>query len=136
LRARLLVLDDQHLVISGLTAQEVVTALSDVGPNVQLEVIDIPQVVPPPRKPTKNDKMPLTTRELQVLAMIARGHTNQQIADSLYLSINSVKTYIRSAYRKIGVTSRAQAAIWAAGCPSATTSRPRPESPLGTTTTQ
>ena len=41
------------------------------------------------------------------------GHSNQEIADALFLSINSVKTYIRSTYRKIDVTSRGQAIVWA-----------------------
>jgi len=55
---------------------------------------------------------PLTEREEQVLALIAEGLTNQEIADRVFISINSVKTYIRSAYRKIGVTSRSQAVAW------------------------
>ncbi|MDO9458226.1 response regulator transcription factor [Nocardioides sp.] len=55
----------------------------------------------------------LTDREHQVVALIARGCSNHEIAGQLYLSINSVKTYIRSAYRKIGVTRRTQAVIWA-----------------------
>ena len=54
----------------------------------------------------------LSPRELEVLALIAEGLTNQQIADRACVSINSVKTYIRSAYRKIGVTSRSQAVVW------------------------
>ncbi|MFC7496758.1 MULTISPECIES: response regulator transcription factor [unclassified Nocardioides] len=54
----------------------------------------------------------LSEREVQVLALIAEGLSNQQIADRVYISINSVKTYIRSAYRKIGVSSRAQAVAW------------------------
>jgi DNA-binding NarL/FixJ family response regulator len=55
----------------------------------------------------------LSAREVQVLALIAEGLTNQEIADRVFVSINSVKTYIRSAYRKIGVNSRSQAAVWA-----------------------
>jgi two-component system, NarL family, response regulator LiaR len=54
----------------------------------------------------------LTGREVEVLELIAEGLTNQEIADRIYISINSVKTYIRSAYRKIGVNSRSQAAVW------------------------
>jgi NarL family two-component system response regulator LiaR len=54
----------------------------------------------------------LTPRGAEVLAFITQGLSNQQIADNLYLSINSVKTYIRSAYRTIGVTSRPQAVRW------------------------
>jgi DNA-binding CsgD family transcriptional regulator len=38
--------------------------------------------------------------------------SNQQIADECFLSINSVKSYIRSAYRRIGATSRSQAVVW------------------------
>ena len=54
----------------------------------------------------------LSPREAEVLALITRGLTNQEIADRAFLSINSIKTYIRSAYRKIGVERRAQAVRW------------------------
>lgn len=54
----------------------------------------------------------LTQREAEVLALITQGLTNQEIADRAYISINSVKTYIRTAYRKIGVSRRAQAVSW------------------------
>lgn len=54
----------------------------------------------------------LTPREVEVLALITRGMSNLEIAEELYLSINSVKTYIRSAYAKIGATSRSRAVAW------------------------
>ncbi len=54
----------------------------------------------------------LTARESEVLALITQGLSNQEIATRTYLSINSVKTYIRTAYRKIGVTRRSQAVAW------------------------
>jgi len=54
----------------------------------------------------------LSPRESEVLALITQGLTNQEIADRAYLSINSVKTYIRAAYRKAGVTRRSQAVRW------------------------
>jgi DNA-binding NarL/FixJ family response regulator len=54
----------------------------------------------------------LTEREAEVLALITQGLSNQEIAERSYLSINSVKTYIRTAYRKIGVTRRSQAVVW------------------------
>ena len=54
----------------------------------------------------------ISRRESQVLALIVQGLSNQQIAHECFLSVNSVKTYIRSAYRKIGVTHRAQAVAW------------------------
>ncbi len=54
----------------------------------------------------------LSPRESEILAMIVQGHTNQDIADCCYLSINSVKRYIRTAYRKMGVERRSQAVRW------------------------
>lgn len=54
----------------------------------------------------------LTMREIEVLGLITQGLTNGEIADRLYLSINSVKTYVRSAYRRVGVSTRSQAVAW------------------------
>jgi DNA-binding NarL/FixJ family response regulator len=55
----------------------------------------------------------LTPRELEVVGYIAAGLTNLEIAATLSLSVNSIKSYIRSAYRKIGASSRSQAVLWA-----------------------
>jgi len=55
----------------------------------------------------------LTPREAEILGLIAQGLSNQEIASRVFLSINSVKTYIRTAYRKIGAHSRAEAVGWA-----------------------
>lgn len=54
----------------------------------------------------------LTPRELDMMTLITQGYSNQEIAESLYLGMNSVKTYIRGAYRKIGATRRSHAIIW------------------------
>jgi DNA-binding NarL/FixJ family response regulator len=54
----------------------------------------------------------LSSREAEVIALITQGLSNQEIANRAFLSINSIKTYIRSAYRKIGVKTRSQAAVW------------------------
>jgi two-component system, NarL family, response regulator LiaR len=54
----------------------------------------------------------LTERESEMLTFITRGLTNEEIARRAFLSINTVKTYIRTAYRKIGVETRAQAVAW------------------------
>ena len=54
----------------------------------------------------------LSPRETDVLRLVTLGLGNPEIADELYLSVNSIKTYIRSAYRKIGVTTRPQAVAW------------------------
>jgi NarL family two-component system response regulator LiaR len=55
----------------------------------------------------------LSPREAEVVALIARGLSNQEIAERAHVSPNSVKSYIRSAYRKIGVERRPQAILWA-----------------------
>ncbi|MCR6033378.1 winged helix-turn-helix transcriptional regulator [Nocardioides sp. zg-579] len=54
----------------------------------------------------------LTVREFEVLALVAAGLSNAEIAERLYVSVNTVKTYVRAAYRKIGVDRRSQAVIW------------------------
>ncbi|SJM48908.1 response regulator transcription factor [Gulosibacter sp. 10] len=54
----------------------------------------------------------LTPREAEVVALITRGFTNSEIAARSYISINSLKSYIRSAYRKMGVERRSQAVRW------------------------
>lgn len=54
----------------------------------------------------------LSDREAEVIGLICRGMSNLEIADKLFLSVNSIKTYIRTAYRKIGVSTRAQAVLW------------------------
>jgi len=60
-----------------------------------------------------SDRFGLSVREAEMLLHIARGLSNQEIAAHSNLSINSVKTYIRTAYRKIGVSRRPQAVRWA-----------------------
>lgn len=54
----------------------------------------------------------LSRREREVLALICRGHSNAEIAEELYVSVNSVKTYVRQVYQKTGVSRRAQAVAW------------------------
>jgi LuxR family transcriptional regulator, maltose regulon positive regulatory protein len=52
---------------------------------------------------------PLTQSEIAVLRLLGSHLTNQEIAAALFISVNTVKTHLRSAYRKLGVTSRRQA---------------------------
>lgn len=54
----------------------------------------------------------LSRREGEVFALICEGATNQDIAERAYLSPNTVKSYIRTAYRKAGVTRRSEAVRW------------------------
>ena len=52
----------------------------------------------------------LSAREREVLALLALGLTNRAIGEELYLSTDTVKTYVRRVYAKLGVRNRAQAA--------------------------
>ena len=55
----------------------------------------------------------LTERELAVLELIAAGLSNDEIAATLFITINTVKSYVRTAYKRIGAETRSQAVIWA-----------------------
>ncbi len=54
----------------------------------------------------------LSSREAEMIALITQGLSNQEIAERAFLAMNTVKSYIRSAYRKINVTTRTQAGVW------------------------
>ncbi len=55
----------------------------------------------------------LTPQEMHVLALIAEGHTNREIADALFLSEGTVRNYVSSILSKLGVSNRAEAAAYA-----------------------
>ncbi|MCL2515770.1 MAG: response regulator transcription factor [Microbacteriaceae bacterium] len=57
----------------------------------------------------------LTPREAEVLAEIARGRSNPEIAGQLFVSVATVKTHVNSLFAKLGVASRAQAIALAVG---------------------
>jgi DNA-binding NarL/FixJ family response regulator len=54
----------------------------------------------------------LSDREAEILALITQGKSNADVARLTYLSPNTVKSYIRTIYRKIGVESRTRAVLW------------------------
>ena len=56
----------------------------------------------------------LSQREKEILLMLAAGATNKDIAEQLFLSLNTVKSHIYNIYRKIDVPNRLQASLWAA----------------------
>jgi DNA-binding NarL/FixJ family response regulator len=55
----------------------------------------------------------LTTREREVVALVARGKTNREIADALFITERTVEAHIRSIRSKLDITSRTQLAVWA-----------------------
>ena len=60
-----------------------------------------------------NVEVPLTQRESEVLRQLALGLTNKEIAQALHISYETVKEHVQHILRKIGVTDRTQAAVWA-----------------------
>jgi len=63
------------------------------------------------REPKFDSSVGLTAREMDVLCLLARGLTYRQIASNLEVSINTVSSYVKTLYRKLGVES-ARAAVW------------------------
>nr|MCS5616425.1 response regulator transcription factor [Pirellulales bacterium] len=55
----------------------------------------------------------LTGRETQVLRLIAMGLANQEIAEALMISIETVKEHVQNLLRKLSLGDRTQAAVWA-----------------------
>ncbi len=62
----------------------------------------------PPRWPAG-----LTDREVEVLCLIARGRSNREVAERLFISAKTVGRHVENLYAKIGVSSRAAAAVFA-----------------------
>ena len=54
----------------------------------------------------------LSARQAEIVSLITQGLSNNDIAERTYLSPNTVKSYIREAYRHMGVSSRTQAVLW------------------------
>lgn len=67
----------------------------------------IAHVIPP-------DTSDLTVREKEILDHIARGASNRDIAEALFISTHTVKTHLHNIFKKINVKGRLQAALWAA----------------------
>jgi DNA-binding NarL/FixJ family response regulator len=120
------------LMLSGLEDEHTVRAMMDVGadgvtlksdsPQVTLSAIQqvaaghmaLPQSArrylfapPADAQPTANA---LTEREAELLALIARGQSNVQMAEALRLSENTVKFHLRNIFAKLGVANRTEAA--------------------------
>jgi DNA-binding NarL/FixJ family response regulator len=83
-----------------------------IAPSVTVRLLDaFAGVAPatPPRQPVE----PLSEREEDVLATVARGSSNNEIADELHISLSTVKTHLASLMTKLGARNRVELAIWA-----------------------
>ena len=95
-----------------LAARELVAALESVHAG-QTVISDVPpraRSIPGLDWPGRGEG--LSDREAEILALITQGKSNADVARLTYLSPNTVKSYIRTIYRKLGVGSRTQAVLW------------------------
>jgi DNA-binding NarL/FixJ family response regulator len=95
-----------------LPARDLVTALEAVhaGEIVVSEVDKRARNTPGQDWPGRGEG--LSEREAEILALITQGMSNADVARLTYLSPNTVKSYIRTIYRKLGVGSRTKAVLW------------------------
>ena len=64
-------------------------------------------------KPAAEPHEELTDREMEVLRLIAKGKSNQELADDLFIGVKTVKFHVTNVLAKLGVEDRTQAAIYA-----------------------
>jgi DNA-binding NarL/FixJ family response regulator len=95
-----------------LTARELVQALEAVHTGEIVVSDPAPRARSAPGLEWPGRLQGLTDREAEVLALITQGRSNAEVAALTYLSPNTVKSYIRTIYRKIDVASRTQAVLW------------------------
>jgi DNA-binding NarL/FixJ family response regulator len=76
--------------------------------RVLAELRSSPEEAPPRPQP-----MPLSTREIEVLDCVAQGLSNKEVADALYITEQTVKNHMTSVLRKLEVTDRVQAVLFA-----------------------
>ncbi|MET8161003.1 response regulator transcription factor [Sphaerisporangium sp. NPDC005289] len=82
-----------------------------VSPSITVRLLShlarpIPVATRPPREP-------LTDREMDVVRLIARGRTNQEVGGELFISLSTVKTHLASIFAKLGARNRVEIAAWA-----------------------
>ena len=96
------------------------TAVQALAAQGQTSGTTAPPITPattsaPPAKSPTTYPADLTAREVEVLRLVARGMTNEQVAERLVISPRTVNTHLTSIYGKIGVTSRSAATRFAIG---------------------
>jgi DNA-binding CsgD family transcriptional regulator len=100
-------LQEAHRSASELGARPLLTEVDAVSRRTRLSV-EAPSAAVIDKASV--DRLGLTPREAEVLALVAAGHTNRQIGEALYISEKTVSVHVSNLLRKLGVTSRVDAA--------------------------
>jgi DNA-binding NarL/FixJ family response regulator len=95
------------------SADELVKCIKDVHRGESFITSDVARKIlnSEPTEKASGPSKTLTVREKEVLVLLARGRSNTQIAESLYISENTVRNHISNIYEKLDCNSRAQAAM-------------------------
>jgi DNA-binding NarL/FixJ family response regulator len=83
-----------------------------IAPSVTVRLLRAFADIPVGR-PAAQPISPVTVREEEVLLAVARGLTNTEIADTLHISLSTVKTHLASLMAKLGARNRVEIAMWA-----------------------
>lgn len=83
-----------------------------IAPDVTVRLLEAFAGSEPAASPVQPIE-PLTDREEQVLVKVARGLSNSEIANELYITLSTVKTHVASLMTKLGARNRVEIAIWA-----------------------
>lgn len=115
LELRLLVFGHSFEIYAGLIALVFMTlgiwlALKVAKPKTETIIVEkhIP-IKEFKRNDSEIDRRNISKRELEVLELMASGHSNQEIADKLFLSANTIKTHVASLFEKLDAKRRMQA---------------------------
>lgn len=84
-----------------------------LGPQAHRQLLHHMTEDEPTQPAQLTDAEPLTERETEVLTLLARGMSNREIAERLYVSETTVKTHVANILQKLNVSSRTQAALYA-----------------------
>jgi DNA-binding CsgD family transcriptional regulator/tetratricopeptide (TPR) repeat protein len=101
-----------HATASELGAAPLRAEIEALARRGRLTLGPDPSTVPPsaPSPPTPLDRLGLTAREQEVLALVALGRTNRQIAETLFISPKTATVHVSNILGKLGVRSRVEAA--------------------------
>ncbi len=115
--ARALIYKVNAYLFKGVSGPELVQAIEAAARGEQWfhvpEVARIRQLLLATRKKPEDADIPLSHREMQVLRHVALGLSNMDIARSLNITVDTVKEHVQSILRKLQVSDRTQAAVWA-----------------------